>query len=94
MSLKTWIASRYSAAKLRPAVERFLGRELTRKEYRNMTAFIASIFGNWKTTLAGFAASIIQMYVGGMSWRAILMALPTLILGIAAKDSTTGSQPQ
>ena len=58
-----------------------------------MAKLFGMVFGNWKTTLMGAVAACLQMYQGGMSWKAILAALPTLLLGVAAKDSSTGSQP-
>jgi hypothetical protein len=54
---------------------------------------VVSGLKNWKTTVAGLFAAIVQAYMGGMGTKAILAALPTLLLGLLAKDSTTGSQP-
>lgn len=48
---------------------------------------------NWKTTAAGLLAAIVQAYMGGLGTKAILASLPTLLIGLLAKDSTTGSQP-
>ena len=78
---------------MEPVVEGMISRPLTRKEKQAMSKFFSGMIGNWQTSLLGFIASAIQAHAGGMNWKSVLSSLPVLLLGIAAKDSRTGSQP-
>jgi hypothetical protein len=48
------------------------------------------MFTNWKTSLAGLVFAIGQYLViqgeTGFTWESFLIVLPTLILGLIAKD--------
>jgi hypothetical protein len=89
VSLKSKIALWWARKRATRVFEGWLGRPLSRKERR---VFISGI-KNWRTTVAGLFAAIVQAYMGGMGMKAILAALPTLLIGILAKDGATGSQP-
>jgi hypothetical protein len=60
-----------------------------------MSAIINSLFGNWKTTIAGVIGAIgayLSTQPGG--WGVVgqvLAALGLFLIGAAAKDGTTGS---
>ena len=45
------------------------------------------MFKSWKTTVFGLLGSALQAYLGGMNWKSIAMAAPTLIVGALAKDA-------
>lgn len=62
---------------------------MTREERK----MLSRIFGNWQTTLAGVFAAAVQAYLGGMSIKSVLASLPTLLIGMLAKDAATGSAP-
>ena len=47
---------------------------------------------SWKTSLMGFLGAAMQAYMGGMSWRSIATATPTLLLGLLAKDADVSGQ--
>lgn len=54
------------------------------------------IFGNWKSTVAGFVAMFGQYLVlqgnSGFTWKTFLTALPTFVIGALSGDSTTPKQ--
>ncbi len=52
-----------------------------------------NLTGSWKTSMIGLVGSILQAYLGGASWKAIAAALPTLIMGLFAKDSDKSNAP-
>lgn len=83
-----WFAKREVLKQVVAWLERSLGRPLKRKE----RAMLNSIFGNWRTTLAGLLAAIVQTYMTGGSLKAAMASLPTLLIGMLAKDSHVGSQ--
>ena len=41
---------------------------------------------NWKTTLFGLGAGVLQLAAGGMDWKHIGLAVATSLLGLFAKD--------
>jgi hypothetical protein len=51
---------------------------------------------NWKTTLFGLGAGILNMFANGTNWKQILLSAGVAGLGIFAKDSnvTGGTTPQ
>lgn len=44
---------------------------------------------DWKTTLAGLVAGVLQMAATGMNWKGALAAAAVAALGAAAKDTTS-----
>jgi len=62
---------------------------------------MSAIFGNWQTTMIGFVAAIFTYFAAlgpnlpttKGDWGKALAAAALAALGIAAKDSKTGSQP-
>ena len=59
-----------------------------------------ALFGNWKTSMIGFAAAILAYLANlgpnlpstGKEWGAALFAAVIAALGVAAKDASVGSQ--
>ena len=86
--LALWIATREVRKRIERWIEKSIARPLTRRE----RAMLNSLIGNWKTSLLGLIMAAVTMHQGGMTWHAALMAAAMAALGIAAKDSTTGSQ--
>jgi hypothetical protein len=44
------------------------------------------MFNNWKTTLFGFAAGILNMFANGTSWKQVIYSVAVAGLGLLAKD--------
>lgn len=42
---------------------------------------------NWRTTLAGIGLGALQLFVGGMNWKSILLSAAMAALGAVAKDA-------
>lgn len=64
-----------------------LGRKIVeRVKARRRKKMLDNLVKSWKTSLVGLLGSILISWQGGMSWRAIVSSLPTLILGLLAKD--------
>jgi hypothetical protein len=50
---------------------------------------------NWKTTLFGFAASVLNMFANGTNWKQVLVSTGLAALGLFAKDNNvTGGTVQ
>lgn len=41
---------------------------------------------NWRTTLAGLAAAVMTVNANGVSWKSLLAAAFTALVGALAKD--------
>lgn len=54
---------------------------------------ITRMFGNWKTSLLGVAAGVLNLIANGTDWKSALFSGVLTLLGLAAKDATTGSAP-
>jgi hypothetical protein len=50
------------------------------------------ILGNWRTSCFGILGAALQTVAGGGSWKSAAMSIPMLLLGLSAKDASTGSQ--
>lgn len=46
------------------------------------------MFGkDWKTTLAGFGAGVLNLFANGVGWKQVLLSVATAALGAFAQDS-------
>lgn len=48
---------------------------------------------NWKTTLLGYVAAVLNLNQAGLNWKSVLLSVALAILGHVAKDAgVTGSE--
>jgi hypothetical protein len=59
-----------------------------------------SLFGNWKTSMIGFAAALLSYFAAlgpnlptnGREWGVALFSAVLAALGVVSKDASTGSK--